>query len=129
MPSLIDRLLIIVSALIFLGFGGWIFLMPEALEGIGITLATAEARTDIRATYGGVEFAIAAFLLIAQGRLDWHRAGLTMALCGAAGLSGARLAGMLIEGTASPLMLVFFGLEAFGVLVLGWALMRSRSES
>lgn len=129
MPSIIDRLLIIVSALIFGGFGGWIFLMPEALESIGITLATAEARTDIRATYGGVQFAIAAFLLIAQGRPDWHRAGLTMALCGAAGLSSARLAGMLIDGGATPLMLLFFGVEAFGVLVLSWALLRGRGAS
>jgi hypothetical protein len=128
-PNIIDRLLIIVSALIFLGFGSWVFVTPEVLESLGITLVTAEAHIDIRATYGGVQFAVAAFLLIAQGRPDWHSAGLTLALCGAAGLSAARLAGMLIEGESTPLMLLFFAVEAFGVLVLSWALLRRRSES
>ena len=129
MTAMIDRLLILVSAAIFAAFGGWIFFMPEALESIGITLTSGEARTDIRATYGGLEFGIAAFLLVVQSRPEWYRAGLLMALCGAAGLAGGRLVGMLVDGGATPLMQTFFAVEAFGVLVLTWALRRNHAQA
>ena len=129
MTAMIDRLLILVSALIFAGFGTWIFVMPEALEMVGITLTSGEARADIRATYGGLQLGIAAFLLIVQSRPEWYRAGLLMALCGAAGLSTCRLVGMLVDGGATPLMLVFFAVEAFGVVVLTVALRRNHAEA
>ncbi len=63
-----DRILIVLSAGIFLFFGAWLFAIPSALEGIGIELTTPEAFIDIRATYGGLELGLAAFLLVAQAR-------------------------------------------------------------
>ena len=129
MPAMIDRLLILVSAAIFAGFGGWIFVAPEALEMIGINLTSGEARADVRATYGGLQWGIAAFLLVVQSRPDWYRAGLLMALCGAAGLAGGRLVGMVVDGGTTPLMQVFFAVEAFGVVVLAWALKRNHAAA
>ena len=129
MTAMIDRLLIWVSALIFAAFGTWIFVMPEALEMVGITLTSGEARTDIRATYGGLQWGIAAFLIIVQSRPEWYRAGLLMALCGAAGLSAGRLVGMLVDGGATPLMQVFFAVEALGVVVLTVALRRNHAQA
>ena len=76
-----DRVLIIASAAIFLFFGGWLLAVPTALEGIGIKLSTAEAVIDVRATYGGLELGLAAFLAVAQARPPWHRAALLPLRC------------------------------------------------
>ena len=57
-----EQLLIIIAALIFLGFGVWFIIKPTALAGIGIEATSPSARTDIRATYGGFELGVAAFL-------------------------------------------------------------------
>ena len=69
-----DRALIVIAALIIAGFGVWLLVKPEALGGIGINLDGPSARIDIRATYGGFELGVAAFLLVCAARAEWRRA-------------------------------------------------------
>jgi hypothetical protein len=75
------------------------------------------ARTDLRATYGGFDFAIGVFLGLCVLRPEWTRPGLFALGLAAAGFAGGRLLGILIEGTATPLMVVFAAIEAGGAAV------------
>jgi len=107
--------------LIFTFFGTWLFAIPSALEGIGIQLTTAEAIIDVRATYGGLELGLAAFLFIAQGRPDWHRAALLLSALCIGGFGVGRLGGILIAGESTALMWFFLAIEVVGAAVLVWA--------
>ena len=123
-----DRILITVSALIFVFFGAWLFAVPTALEAIGIQLTTPEAFIDIRATYGGLELGLAAFLLVAQARPAWHSAAMLLSALCVGGFGLGRLSGIVIEGQGTPLMWFFLGLEVFWTGVMLWAYRKSGSE-
>ncbi len=108
----LDRVLVVVAALTFLGFGVWLITVPEALEGIGVHLTSPAARIDVRATYGGLELGLAGFLALCAMREDWVRVGLVASACTIAGFGLGRLVGIIVEGQGTPLMWFFFGLEA-----------------
>ncbi len=116
-----ERVLILVSAAIFLLFGSWLFAVPTALEGIGIQLTSAAAITDVRAIYGGLELGLAAFLLVAQARPAWHRASLLLLACAIGGFAVGRLGGIILAGTGSPLMWGLLAIEAAAAAVMAWA--------
>jgi len=121
MPWSRDRILILLSAGIFIFFGTWLFAIPTALEGIGIKLTTPAAFIDVRATYGGLELGLAAFLLVAQARPDWHRAALLLGALCIAGFGAGRLGGIILAGEGTPLMWFFLAIEVVISAVLGWA--------
>jgi len=124
-----ERVLVVLSALIFLFFGTWLFAIPSALEGIGIQLTTAEAVIDVRATYGGLELGLAAFLLVAQGRPRWHRAALLLSALCIGGFGSGRLAGILIAGESTLLMWFFLAIEVVGAVVMVWAYRGASDEA
>jgi len=121
MPSLRDRILILLSAGIFLFFGAWLFADPSALAGIGIETTKTEGIIDLRATYGGLELGLAAFLLVAQARPSWHRAALLLSGLCIGGLGAGRLGGIILAGEGTTLMWTFLAIEAVGAAVLFWA--------
>jgi len=106
-----DQVLIIIAALIFTGFGVWFLIKPTALAGIGIEATGASARTDIRATYGGFELGVAAFLFWCAYREDWHHVGLIAATLFVAGFGVGRGVGILFEGGATPFMWSLLAVE------------------
>lgn len=116
-----ERRLVVVTGLIFLFFGGWLICLPTALEGIGISLTTAEAVIDVRATYGGLELGLALFFFIAQGKPHWHRSALLLAALSIGGFGFGRLAGILLAGESTPLMWLLLAIEVLGVAVMTWA--------
>jgi len=120
----IERSLTAIAALIFAGFGLWLIIRPEALAGIGIELTGASARTDVRATYGGFELGVAAFLCLCIARPSWNRVGLVAACLFVGGFGGGRLVGILLEGHAEPLMWGFVAIELVFTAVALWALRR-----
>jgi hypothetical protein len=121
-------MLLIASAAIFLFFGGWLLAVPTALEGIGIKLSTAEAVIDVRATYGGFELGLAAFLAVAQARPPWHRAALLLSALCIGGLGFGRLCGIVLAGESTPLMWCFLATEAVSAAVLVWAYRSSTAD-
>ena len=127
MPWNRDRILILVGAAIFFFFGAWLFAIPTALEGVGIQLTTPEAFVDVRATYGGLELGLAAFLAVAQARPAWHRAGLLAAAMAIGGFGTARLAGILLAGEGTSLMWFFVVIEACGATLMTWAYRHSQA--
>jgi len=124
----LERVTLFVSLLIFLGFGSWLFIAPQALETLGVQLLEPAARIDVRATYGGMELGLAAFLGLCLLRAGWVRVGLTAAGCVIAGFGCARLAAIALEGQGTPMMWSFVAIEFTAVLLILWVLKRRPAE-
>jgi hypothetical protein len=120
----IERVVLAISTLIFIGFGTWLFATPEALSGIGIQLTEPAARIDIRATYGGMELGLSAFLIMCLLRDDWVRIGLVAAGCTIAGFGITRLLAIALEGEGTPLMWSFVAIELVAAVVIALVLRR-----
>jgi len=69
------------------------------------------ARTDVRATYGGLELGLGIFLILCTIRRDWTRPGLWALALATGGFATGRIAGLLVEMTISPLLLAFLLIE------------------
>jgi len=117
-----EQSLIIIAALIFTGLGVWFLITPTALAGIGIEATSASARTDIRATYGGFELGVAAFLFWCAYREDWHFMGLIAATLFAAGFGVGRATGILLEGGATAFMWALLAVEVVYTACALWRL-------
>ena len=117
-----DQILIVIAALIFTGFGVWFLIKPGALAGIGIELSGRSARTDIRATYGGFELGVAAFLFWCAAREDWHHVGLVAATLFVAGFGVGRGVGILVEGGATAFMWSLLAIEVVYTACALWCL-------
>jgi hypothetical protein len=112
------RVLLLLSAVVFVIVGIGFLIVPGEWAGITeISLPTAMARTDLRATYGGLDLAVGIFLWICARRDEWIRPGLVALALTAAGFGGGRLVGIVAEGSAAPLMLIFLAIEAVTVVV------------
>ncbi len=118
----IERVVLAISALTFIGFGTWLFATPEALSGIGIQLTEPAARIDIRATYGGMELGLSAFLILCLLRDEWVRIGLVAAGCTIAGFGISRLLAIALEGEGTPLMWSFVAIELVAAVVIALVL-------
>lgn len=96
----------------FIGVGALFLIIPEqnaaVLEIVG---RTATGRTDLRATYGGLELGFGIFLVICVLKQRWTRPGLVALALSTAGFATGRLAGLIAEKTISGLMLIFMALE------------------
>lgn len=115
--------------LVFLGLGTWLFAVPEALNGLGIEMLEPDARIDVRATYGGLELGIAAFLIWCLLRDAWVRTGLVAVGFLCAGLGTTRLLGIALEGQGGGLMWSFVGIELVVALWVAVYLRRSGGVS
>jgi hypothetical protein len=122
------RIALLLAALVFAVVGAGFLIVPVQWAAIvDISVPTAMARTDLRATYGGFDLGIGVFLGVCALRSRWIRPGLAALGLAAAGYAGGRLLGILAEGTATPLMLAFAALE-IGTAVAAWVLLRRSSE-
>ena len=106
------RVLLIGSAIIFVAVGAAFLFIPKTYaEVLEISLPTAMARTDVRATYGGLELGAGLFLVLCARRKEWIRPGLWALGLATGGFASGRLIGLMFERTLSPLMLVFLAME------------------
>jgi len=107
--------LIAIGAASYAGLGLVSFLKPGVVPAvIGSTAPNADARTEIRAVYGGLPLAFAASLVAAPS------SGTAIGLA-TAGMAAGRAASSVFEGAPSPKMAGFIALETAiaGVLLLG----------
>lgn len=115
------RLLLFVSAWMFLGLGVAFVVNPQGMAGgIEIVLPTATARTDLMATYGGIELGLGVFLLLCWRRREWLGAGLMLNGLVFAGLGSTRLLGMAQAGFAVHSMMFWFVVIETVVAVLSF---------
>lgn len=92
------RLTLILAALGFLGFGAWFLLDPaDPMARIGVTISGAAGPVELRAFYGGLEVALAAWLLLAAARRHWARPALWLVLLLNLGIGLSRILGALID--------------------------------
>ena len=122
-----ERIFLAISMLVFLGIGVWLLIYPDALAGLGIELKEPAARIDVRATYGGLDLGLAAFLIWCLLRDERLRTGLVAVGFVCAGLGLTRLLGIALEGQGTQLMWSFVGIELAVALWLFVYLRRSRS--
>jgi hypothetical protein len=127
---MLAKALLIFAAVVFVGIGlGFLAVPVQWASLVEISLPTAMARTDLRATYGGFDLAIGVFLGLCAFRADWIRPGLAALGLAAAGFGGGRLLGILVEGTAGPLMLGFAAFEITGAVLAFYLLRRLPNPS
>src|ERR1700754_7265 len=94
------RGLVLASALMFVLVGGAFLLVPRQYAGIlEISLPTVMSRTDVRATYGGLELGFGIFLILCVVRREWIRPGLWALALTVGGFATGRLVGFVAEGT------------------------------
>ncbi|MBX3422595.1 MAG: DUF4345 family protein [Pirellulaceae bacterium] len=104
------------TALTYLGFAIWLGGWPQALLGVfGIEQQPPAMLTEIRAFYGGLEFGIAAVMVIL-----WLRSAPAAALLVGGlplgGAAAARCLGMLVDGYSSTHAMLA-GAELSGMIV------------
>lgn len=122
------RGLVFASALIFIVVGAGFLLIPgQYADILEISLPTAMARTDVRATYGGLELGFGVFLVLCVVRREWIRPGLWALALGTGGFAAGRLVGLVTEGTINNFMLFFLALELAVTLLAVFLLRRSKS--
>ncbi len=102
--AILARLLLIISGLLFVGYGLYFFLHPAELGAmLGAALENPIAATEIRAVYGGMSLSLGGLLVycgVVQERYT-HRMGLWLLLLICAGAGLGRLAGLLMLGGGS----------------------------
>jgi uncharacterized protein YjeT (DUF2065 family) len=115
-------ILLWAGALIF-GVIGLLFLFAPVRWArlVEISVPTPMSRTDLRATYGGFDLAMGAFLAISAMRPEWHGPGLVAAGLALLGFALGRLVGFIVERRAERLMLLFFASEVIGGALCLWA--------
>jgi hypothetical protein len=115
------RLLLVIIGMSFVGFGAAFMTWPGDMASIvSLVLIHPSARTDVRATYGGLEFGLGVFLLACALRRDFVRVGLFAAACVLVAMATARSVGLLLDGFWQPLQLLIAILEAIGGLAATW---------
>lgn len=118
---------IAVVAVFFLGMGVYGLVAPASLiRPFGIVAGTAEARTEIRAVYGGFGVAVAGVLAVAAADAGGIRRGVVVAVAAAlAGMALGRLVARAVEAPSAfyPSWLYFWVEAAGGGALLatnGW---------
>ena len=115
---------LLLAALGLVGFGLPLLIQPSLLGVVGVELARPSAATEIRAFYGGLELGLAAFFIAAAMRGGaWLRPALFAQTAAFGGIVIARLVGILVDGSAEPMIWLFAALEGAGA-VLGAVALR-----
>jgi hypothetical protein len=115
------RLLLVIIGMSFVGFGAAFIAWPGDMARIvSLALINSTARTDVRATYGGLEFGVGVFFLSCALRRDFVRVGLFASACVLVAMATARVVGLMLDGFWQPLQLVIVVFEAAGGVAATW---------
>ncbi len=93
---------------------GWVGLTApqDLMDPLGIALSSPDARSEIRAAYGGMHLAIGLLLLYAAARPGSRTAGLWLVLCFMGGLTVGRLVSLVVDGVPGGFVLRLLAAEA-----------------
>lgn len=123
------RLFLLLTGAVYAAFGVWGLLdAPSMMQRFDVHVETPEAKTAIRAIYGG--FLIGAGLVFAFAALAERRvtSGLQAVLILSASILAARVFGMMADGSGGAYHLSYAALEVVGVLISGVLLWRRRAN-
>jgi len=123
------RVVLGLGALLYLSLGVWFLISPEALSLVGLSADNPAARTELRATYGGLELGLFVFLAwCAVGGRERVRIGLVGLGLSTLGFAVGRVTGLILDQPSEPIFATLVGVEvvstiaAFGV---AWQLGRA----
>ena len=120
MTTLLGRILLGVSALTFLIYGGISLYSPTIPAGIaGIEIISGDGFAEVSGIYGGLQTGIGLFCLLAFSKHAYYRPGLIILGLTMISLAIARLSGMLL--TPVPVTLYSYGALAFEFVVAALA--------
>lgn len=126
------RIFLGLSALLWIPYGIYCFLVPEVLgsEGsAGVVAATATGNTELRAMYGGLQIAIGTLVGLAVFRPGLVQPALVMTAFLTTGLASTRLIGALIDGGFSAYTYGGLGFEIVSACVAWWLLSRDTAPA
>ncbi len=112
-------------ALVYLALGAWLLARPQGLAAVGVDASTPPARTELRATYGGLELGLGLFLAwCLLGDVGRLRAGLWAAALTIGGFGAGRLVGLVVDRPPERVFLALLAVEVLGVVAAAAALAR-----
>ncbi|MBT8453515.1 MAG: DUF4345 family protein [Deltaproteobacteria bacterium] len=132
MDSRYPSVVLWICGLVFLGTGIVFTVMPSAMFAtLGLTVPAGAPLTELRAVYGGLEVAIAVFLLFCARRGGLAlELGLLLSFLSFSGLAAYRGIGMGVDGPQVPVMSAVLLAEAAGaVFALSGLVVRARGSS
>jgi hypothetical protein len=107
-----NRIFLGLSALIWLPYGVYCFFAPGSLaEAAGVAFQSPTGSTELRAMYGGLQAAIGVLAGLGALHAGWTRSALAGLAFATAGLGGARLAGLLLDGGGTSYTAMALGFE------------------
>ena len=122
------RVVLGLGALLYLSLGVWFLIWPEALSLVGVSADNPAARTELRATYGGLELGLFAFLAwCACGGRERVRVGLVGLGLSTLGFAFGRVTGLVLDRPSEPIFLTLVGVEVlstFAAFAVAWKLGR-----
>lgn len=125
--SMLARFALWLLGLSFAAFGLWALARPLHFATLlGFELSNAQALTEMRAFYGGLELGLGLFFIVCALRVDLARAGLVLGVVSLSAVATTRLYGLIVDDSFSTLLVAVLGLELFGIAACLWALKRTR---
>ena len=120
------RVLLAVTGLVFFVHGLLCFIHPATigLES-GLAMPTVGSVIEVRAEYGGLPIALGLFFIAAALQKIQVWTGLIVMVTVVTGYALARIAGVVIAGTADTYNLAAIGYEVTTALLGAWALRQS----
>lgn len=114
---------LLAGAIGFGVFGITLLIRPHAMAAVDLPADTPNARTEIRAMYGGLEIGIAAFLALAIAWPELAQTALIFQLFALGGLAIGRLLAIAVDGgRVKRVMWTFVVLEAGAAVLTAVAL-------
>jgi len=111
------RVVLGLGALLYLSLGVWFLIWPEALSLVGLSAESPAARTELRATYGGLELGLCAFLAwCAAGSPERARIGLVALGLSTLGFACGRVTGLVLDRPPEPIFLTLVAVEVVSTL-------------
>ena len=115
---ILGRILTFVSVLIFGGIGFACLLFPvEMAKGVDISLPTATAIIDFRATYGGFLLGLALFFGYCLFDKTFLRVGLIVQAVSLGGFAIGRTFGLILDGTPKIILIYLLIAEIIGCIL------------
>jgi hypothetical protein len=123
------RVVLGLSVLTYAGFGAAFLIAPVTMAAyVEIELPAPSAVVDVRATYGGFELGLAAFLAWCLAAPERVRTGLLASALTIAGFGVTRLMGIAIDGTVNHAIYIALALEWTGIAATSAALWQLASK-
>ncbi|MBM4259491.1 MAG: DUF4345 domain-containing protein [Deltaproteobacteria bacterium] len=122
----IERLSLILSALVFGSFGFAFLFWPTTMAGfVDIELSTPTAIVDFQATYGGLELGLAIFFAYCAVSHRWVHPALLLQVLSLGGLAFGRVVGISQGESTQPIILWLLLAEVSGCALGLFALTRT----